>query len=104
MTLAIYLADRKFHSSWGSIGPSQGHLPNTKWAAKCRKGWEWYAPSSLHVKPIFARLLTHPYRIPSTVWQFVWSWFYGPYILYQIRNINDVHYWRLQITLCVIAG
>jgi hypothetical protein len=43
-------------------------------------------------------------RIPSTIWQFVWAWFYGPYILYKIRNINDVHYWRIQTSLCVVAG
>ncbi|KAK5018346.1 hypothetical protein LTR16_001603 [Cryomyces antarcticus] len=76
VTTAIYLASRKFHRSWG-FGVADPK------PAMCRKGWEW---------------------IPSTIWQLVFSWFYGPCVLYKIRNINDVHYWRLQITICVIAG
>ncbi|KAK5000292.1 hypothetical protein LTR66_000824 [Elasticomyces elasticus] len=76
VTTAIYLASRKFHRSWGfgTIDPKP---------SICRRGWEW---------------------IPSTVWQLFFSWFYGPYVLYKIRNISDIHYWRLQITICVIAG
>lgn len=43
-------------------------------------------------------------RIPSAFWQLFWSWVYGPYILYKIRNIKDVHYWRLQVFLTVLSG
>ena len=32
-----------------------------------------------------------------------WSWLFAPYILWKIRNIHDVHHWRLQITICLIA-
>jgi hypothetical protein len=38
------------------------------------------------------------------MWQAFWSWMYAPYILYKIYHIEDVHYWRLQTTLCIIAG
>jgi hypothetical protein len=33
-----------------------------------------------------------------------WTWIYGPYELYRIRNIRDAHRWRLQTILCVVSG
>jgi hypothetical protein len=43
-------------------------------------------------------------RIPSIVWQFSWAWVYAPYLLWKVRKINDLHGWRLQTTICCIAG
>ncbi|KAF2803407.1 uncharacterized protein BDZ99DRAFT_468355 [Mytilinidion resinicola] len=65
----------------------QGHydpsLTHAQGQAKCRKGLEW---------------------IPSAIWQLWWSCLYGPYLLYRIRHISDVHCWRPQIACSVIAG
>lgn len=43
-------------------------------------------------------------RIPSILWQLFWSWIFAPCILWKIRKIREIHYWRLQITICVIAA
>lgn len=50
---------------------------------KCRKTLEW---------------------VPSAFWQLFWTWVYGPYELYRIRNIRDAHRWRLQTILCIVSG
>lgn len=42
--------------------------------------------------------------VPSAFWQLFWTWIYGPYELYRIRNIRDAHRWRLQTILCIVAG
>lgn len=33
-----------------------------------------------------------------------WAWFYGPFILWKARNIQDTHGWRIQTILCCIVG
>lgn len=78
ITLGVFLASRKFHSSWGVTGPYHELS-----AANCRKGWEW---------------------IPSAFWQLVWTWLLGPYTLIKIRNIKDVHYWKTTTVICILAG
>ncbi|KAE8364082.1 hypothetical protein BDV27DRAFT_117909 [Aspergillus caelatus] len=75
LSLSIYLASRKFHG-FGSFS-QHGSL------AECRRGPEW---------------------IPSILWQLFWSWIFAPCVLWKIRKIRDIHHWRLQITLCVIAA
>ncbi|KAE8153172.1 hypothetical protein BDV25DRAFT_149815 [Aspergillus avenaceus] len=75
LSLSIYLASRKFHG-FGSFS-KQGTL------AECRRGPEW---------------------IPSILWQLFWSWIFAPCILWKIRNIREIHHWRLQITICIIAA
>lgn len=47
--------------------------------------------------------LTH-LRWPSIAWQFFWAWVYAPYLLWKVRNIDDVHGWRTQTIFCCIAG
>ncbi|KNG86218.1 integral membrane protein [Aspergillus nomiae NRRL 13137] len=79
LSLSVYLASRKFHG-FGSFS-ERGSL------AECRRGPEWQ--DSL---------------IPSILWQLFWSWIFAPCILWKIRKIRDIHHWRLQITLCVIAA
>ena len=37
------------------------------------------------------------------MWQLLWSWVFGPFVLFKIHRINDIHYWRLQTTMAVIA-
>ncbi|PMD42712.1 hypothetical protein L207DRAFT_581365 [Hyaloscypha variabilis F] len=76
VTAAIYGTNRKLQGHWGKIPFAQGQ-------AACRKGLEW---------------------IPSAFWQMFWSCMYGPYLLYQVRNVRDAHLWRLQTILCVISG
>jgi hypothetical protein len=49
-------------------------------------------------------LLTDINRIPSSIWQLWWSCFYGPYLLYKVRNVKDLHYWRIQVVFSVIAS
>lgn len=52
---------------------------------------------------VYAATLT-PYRIPSIIWQFFWSWCYAPYLLWQVRDIHDVHGWRNQTVYCCFVG
>ncbi|KAJ5181993.1 hypothetical protein N7449_012140 [Penicillium cf. viridicatum] len=75
VSLSIFLASRKFHG----FGTFSEHVS----AAECRRGPEW---------------------IPSILWQLLWSWVCAPYVLWRIRNIHDIHHWRLQITCCLIAA
>ncbi|KAE8382443.1 hypothetical protein BDV26DRAFT_3799 [Aspergillus bertholletiae] len=75
LSLSVYLASRKFHG-FGTFS-EHGSLE------ECRRGPEW---------------------IPSILWQLFWSWIFAPCMLWKIRNIRDVHHWRLQITLCAIAA
>ncbi|KAL8628665.1 hypothetical protein Q9189_005613 [Teloschistes chrysophthalmus] len=49
----------------------------------CRRGWEW---------------------VPSIIWQFLWTWVCGPYVLWKIRMIRDIYHWRLQTIITVVAG
>ena len=44
------------------------------------------------------------YRAPSIIWQAVWNYIAGPYLLYRIRMIRDIYHWRLQTTLAIVAG
>ncbi|KAI9931366.1 hypothetical protein MW887_009941 [Aspergillus wentii] len=75
VSLTIFLTSRKFHN-FGTFSHSTS--PD-----ECRTGPEW---------------------IPSILWQLCWSWIFAPWMLWKIRNIHDIHHWRLQITCCVIAG
>ncbi|KAI9809665.1 MAG: hypothetical protein M1825_000097 [Sarcosagium campestre] len=73
VSVAVFLASRKFHSF--GITSTAGN------ATQCRKGWEW---------------------VPSIFWQFAWTYAFGPYVLFKIRKIQDVHHWTLQTNLTVI--
>ncbi|KAJ5397025.1 hypothetical protein N7509_005138 [Penicillium cosmopolitanum] len=75
LSLSIFLTSRKFQT----FGTFSEHVS----PGECRRGPEW---------------------IPSILWQLFWSWIFSPYILWRIRNIYDIHHWRLQITCCVIAA
>ena len=50
---------------------------------------------------ILTRLLR---RAPSVVWQFLWNYLFGPYMVWKIRNIRDIYHWRLQTILAIVAG
>lgn len=50
---------------------------------ECRKGFEW---------------------IPSIFVQLFWTAMVGPWILWKIRHIQDVHSWAWQTRLAIIAG
>ncbi|KAI4170776.1 MAG: hypothetical protein LQ348_007055 [Seirophora lacunosa] len=41
---------------------------------------------------------------PSVIWQTVWNYIAGPFLLYKIRMIRDIYNWRLQTTLAIVAG
>ncbi|KAL8946029.1 MAG: hypothetical protein Q9222_007518 [Ikaeria aurantiellina] len=43
-------------------------------------------------------------KAPSIIWQAVWNYIAGPYLLYKIRMIHDIYQWRLQTTLAIVAG
>jgi uncharacterized membrane protein len=78
-TGVLYATTPTLQGDWKSFGK----VSHAKGQALCRKTLQW---------------------IPSAFWQFAWSWVFGPYTLFKIRKIHDVHYWRLQIVLSVIAG
>ncbi|KAH0536572.1 hypothetical protein FGG08_006556 [Glutinoglossum americanum] len=73
--LIIFMVSRKFHN-FGVVSHDLG-------PTKCRTGWEW---------------------LPSILWQFLWAWGFGPFVLFKIRHIKDIHMWRLQTSLCIISG
>jgi hypothetical protein len=43
-------------------------------------------------------------RIPSIFVQLFWTVMVGPWILWKIRHIKDVHSWAWQTRLAIIAG
>jgi hypothetical protein len=32
----------------------------------------------------------------------MWTYGFGPFILFKIRHIRDTHHWRLQTTLAIL--
>jgi hypothetical protein len=79
ITSVIYVTSPTLQGNWSSYGD----IPYNKGQVKCRKTLEW---------------------IPSAFWQLFWTWIYGPYELFRIRNIRDAHRWRLQTILCIVSG
>ncbi|KAL8696979.1 MAG: hypothetical protein Q9201_007377 [Fulgogasparrea decipioides] len=75
VSLVIYVISRQFNA--------YGVVSHPATEAMCRRGWEW---------------------APSIIWQAVWNYIAGPYLLWKIRMIRDIYHWRLQTTLAVIAG
>ncbi|KAF2196743.1 hypothetical protein GQ43DRAFT_241141 [Delitschia confertaspora ATCC 74209] len=75
-TLLMFFGSRRFHASYGFFGPAVG-------ARECRQGVEW---------------------IPSIIIQLLWTAVVGPWILWKIRNVHDVHGWAWQTRLAIIAG
>ncbi|OAX81819.1 hypothetical protein ACJ72_03842 [Emergomyces africanus] len=75
LSLFVYFGSKKFHS-YGLWSQFENSL-------QCRQGVEW---------------------LPTIIWQFFWSWIFAPCVLFKIRNIRDVHCWRLQTTLCIVSG
>ena len=88
-----YLCDER------QITGSLGKNCLRSWSSKMQKGPRM-VPCLFVTHVIFA----DSFRIPSSFWQLFWSCVYGPYLLYQVRNIKDTHYWRLQTIVCVVAG
>ncbi|KAF2874233.1 hypothetical protein BDV95DRAFT_327465 [Massariosphaeria phaeospora] len=74
--LVLFFGSRRFHAAYGLFGPVTD-------AVQCRRGAEW---------------------VPSIFVQLFWTAIVGPWILWKIRRINDVHYWAWQTRLAVIAG
>jgi hypothetical protein len=66
ITSVIYVTSPTLQGNWSSYGD----IPYNKGQVKCRKTLEW---------------------IPSAFWQLFWTWIYGPYELFRIRNIRDAH-------------
>ncbi|KAL8721584.1 MAG: hypothetical protein Q9225_001748 [Loekoesia sp. 1 TL-2023] len=75
VSMVVYNISRKFNG--------YGVVSHHTSPAMCRRGWEW---------------------IPSVVWQFLWNYFFGPYLLWKIRMIRDIYHWRLQTIIAVVAG
>ncbi|KAF2749290.1 hypothetical protein M011DRAFT_465727 [Sporormia fimetaria CBS 119925] len=75
--IILFFGSRRFHSSFGFFGPLQVD------EIQCRRGAEW---------------------IPSIALQLVWTAAVGPWILWKIRKVNDVHSWAWQTRLAIIAG
>ncbi|KAK5048068.1 hypothetical protein LTR84_006258 [Exophiala bonariae] len=76
VALIVFLTSRQFRRAFGN---SQSAAENLQ----CRRGWEWW---------------------PSIAWQLFWAWIYAPILLWRVRNIRDVHGWRSQTVVCIVAG
>ena len=79
ITGILYGTTPTLQGDWSSYGG----VSHAKGQALCRKSLEW---------------------IPSAFWQLAWAWLYGPYLLFKVRNIHDVHHWRKQVIASVISG
>ncbi|EME42507.1 hypothetical protein DOTSEDRAFT_175624 [Dothistroma septosporum NZE10] len=79
ITAVLYATSPELQGDWKSYGK----VSHAKGQALCRKSLLW---------------------VPSAFWQLWWSWVFGIYTLYKIRNIHDTHYWRLGTWLSVIFG
>ena len=44
------------------------------------------------------------HRAPSIIWQFLWNYAFGPYLLWKVRMIHDIYQWRMQTMLAIAAG
>ncbi|KAI9660653.1 MAG: hypothetical protein M1821_010005 [Bathelium mastoideum] len=73
VTTIVYFGSFRFHASYGIFSH---HVNPTE----CRRGFEW---------------------IPTVVWQALWTFFVGPYVLFRTRSIHDTHYWALQTRLTI---
>ncbi|KAF2087057.1 hypothetical protein K490DRAFT_42875 [Saccharata proteae CBS 121410] len=78
VSIVVFFGSYNFHESYGFFGKWTG-------ASNCFRGsnGEW---------------------IPTILWQFGWTWFFGPYCLYRTRMIQDTHYWAFQTRISVLAG
>ncbi|OBR10440.1 Integral membrane protein [Colletotrichum higginsianum IMI 349063] len=82
LTVAMYLASRKYHPWFGIPGTEVKGTP-TQQKVEMGRGWEWW---------------------PSVLWQFVWAWMVAPVILCKSRGIRDTQGWRLQTIACCLAS
>jgi len=77
----LFTGSRRFHKSFGFFGvPMDG---SAKGYRECRRGGEW---------------------VPSILIQLFWTVFVGPWLLWKIRTIKDVHSWAWQTRVAIIAG
>ncbi|KAJ4325273.1 hypothetical protein N0V94_000797 [Neodidymelliopsis sp. IMI 364377] len=74
--IILFFGSRRFHASYGFFGTVANFM-------QCRRGFEW---------------------IPSIFVQIFWTAVVGPWILWKIRHIQDVHSWAWQTRLAIIAG
>ncbi|ORY05914.1 hypothetical protein BCR34DRAFT_42185 [Clohesyomyces aquaticus] len=74
--IILFFGSRRFHASYGVFGPIVD-------SRVCRRGAEW---------------------VPSIFIQLFWTALVGPWILWKIRRVNDVHSWAWQTRLAIIAG
>ena len=79
VTAVLYATTPELQGDWSSYGK----VSHAKGQALCRKSLVW---------------------IPSAFWQLFWTWVFGIYTLYKIRNIRDTHHWRLGTWLSVVFG
>ena len=47
-------------------------------------------------------LLTIDGRIITILYQGIWTYVFGPWLLWKIRNIHDVFNWKLQTVLAIV--
>ncbi|KAF2641845.1 hypothetical protein P280DRAFT_286466 [Massarina eburnea CBS 473.64] len=74
--IILYFGSRRFHRSFGFFGPVVD-------SRVCRQGGEW---------------------VPSIFVQLFWTALVGPWILWKIRHVRDVHSWAWQSRLAILAG
>ncbi|KAH8731630.1 hypothetical protein GQ44DRAFT_642883 [Phaeosphaeriaceae sp. PMI808] len=75
LAIILFFGSRRFHG-YGVFGEASDYRT-------CRKGLEW---------------------LPSIIVQLFWTVIVGPWILWKIRYIQDVHSWAWQTRLAIIAG
>ncbi|KAF2849159.1 hypothetical protein T440DRAFT_138711 [Plenodomus tracheiphilus IPT5] len=76
----LFIGSRRFHRGFGFFGEP---LEPEHMYRECRRGGEWS---------------------PSILIQLFWTVFVGPWILWKIRSIKDVHSWAWQTRIAIVAG
>ncbi|KAJ4373254.1 hypothetical protein N0V83_003548 [Neocucurbitaria cava] len=75
-SVILFFGSHRFHAEFGFFGKPSNYYT-------CRRGFEW---------------------IPSILIQIFWTILVGPWILWRIRHVKDVHSWAWQTRLAIIAG
>ncbi|KAF8466451.1 hypothetical protein BDZ91DRAFT_658098 [Kalaharituber pfeilii] len=72
--IIVFFISKRFHN-FGLVSET----PSSRF--QCRAGWEWF---------------------PSSIMQAVWTYGFGPFILFRIRKIQDTHRWKIQTMLAIL--
>ncbi|KAK5138516.1 hypothetical protein LTR08_000103 [Meristemomyces frigidus] len=75
-TTLMFFGSRRFHATYGLWGRKED-------SAKCMFGFEW---------------------VVSVVWQMIWAYGTGFFLLREIRHVKDVYHWGLETRIAIFVS